>query len=88
VKRALVGLYAMVLVALAACSGSKLTPQDEANLAAYSAQQSACVVAHAPDQTAIDACRAQVRAQWVAKWQAQFDGGFPVDAASSDAGGQ
>lgn len=84
-KRAILGLFLMVLVALGACKTSKLTTQDEANLATYSAQQSACVVAHAPDKAAIDACRAQVKAQWDARWAVQFgaDAG-PV----SDAGGQ
>ncbi len=57
------GFVSLACIALfSACSGSMLTPKDETDLSAYAAQMNACIVAHAPDKVAIDACRAQVKA--------------------------
>ena len=64
------------------CGGSKLTAQDETDIAAYTAQQEACVAALTPSKASIDACRAKVKLAWASKWNAEFEGGF------SDAGGQ
>lgn len=58
----------------AACAS--LTAQDKGDLAQYEAQQGACIAANPHNQAAMDACRAQVKAQWCASWAARFDGGI------------
>lgn len=70
------GLLVAALIACPSCSSNKLTAQDATDVAAYTAQQSACVAALTPNRAAIDACRAKVKLTWAAKWNAEFDGGF------------
>ena len=70
-KVAKLGAVLLLVGSVAHCAG--LTPKDKLDLASYSAQQTACVVANPKNKAAIDACRAAVRAKWCAQWAAQFD---------------
>lgn len=67
---------------IAACAlcigcGSGFTAQDGIQVGVEIEQQRECVDRFAPDASAQDACRAQVRATWDAYWATHFDGGKP-----------
>lgn len=69
-------LWLVTGMAFCGCSASKLTIQDEGNLAGYDAEQAACITLYKPDRAKIDACRQAVQAKYDALWEAQFhDGG-------------
>lgn len=67
------GAVLLLSVALGGCGG--LTAQDKGDLAAYEAEQGACVAATPDNKAQIDACRAAVKAKWCAQWKARFDAG-------------
>jgi hypothetical protein len=62
------------LAAVAACAGH-ITPADSATIAAQTEEEAQCVESNKPDKSAIDRCRANVRARSDAYWAAHFDGG-------------
>ncbi len=67
-------VLALAAVVLFACA--HLTSQDRSDLGEYSAQQSACIVAHPGNKVLIDKCRDDVKRDWANKWDQRFDGGF------------
>lgn len=60
---------------LQACGASQVTAQDEAEVAAYTAQQQACFPPDAgpADVPAITKCIHEVRMRQCAVWAARFD---------------
>jgi hypothetical protein len=66
-------IFAPLVGLLTGCAS--LTAQDKTEVATYEGEQMACIAASPKDKTAIDACRAKVRAHWCADWSARFDGG-------------
>ncbi len=69
-------LFLGVVLALGWAGCAHLTAQDQSELLEYKTRQEACVLANPGNQVAIELCRAAVKQDFNARWNARFDGGF------------